>query len=220
MREIEELKDQIQNSKLQFEESRDFLLAERSALEQLAADYSRESAELDEQVLQDVDSRTGQPKQGALQRYFDRSLKHKEATLHLLELKTAGQKQQTKKLAQRLSMREATGESVRAIDFDQLRIENRMFAAKLDAMGKELLLLKQARPAAGRRVSLPKTQVIQPRKVEIEYPKLKIKTKDGGEELSWVDVELPSNKDFADVVKKTDRLLSRISGMSKVAKGQ
>lgn len=190
MREIEELKDRIQSEKNQFEERKDALDAERGALQGLADDLARDAAEFRARVEKEVDPRTGKIVYDAFKRHFARAMREKEATLHLLQLQTASQKSQARKLAARLAHRETTGESVRAIDFDQLRIENRIFSQKLEVLNRQLLEVRQTRAAAKK----PPASVTPPKPATrkgIEYPPVRTRRSDAEERI-----ELPGSKEF------------------------
>ncbi|KAI9008653.1 hypothetical protein DFJ74DRAFT_711747 [Hyaloraphidium curvatum] len=201
VRETEELRDLVESERAAREAEEDELRARGDSLRAYITDLEREIREV---VKADAekDPRTGRVRNEAIAKQWEQSLRAKDATLSLLQLQNASLQSHARKLAARLSFRESTGESVRAVDFDQLRIENHLFSTRLAEMTRELLELKQ-RSAQPRRPSVKAAaKEAAKRKVEIEYPPLPQKAMNAAEPRH----DLPSTKDFVEILKRAKQL--------------
>lgn len=70
-------------------------------------------------------------------------LKSAESTIEKMRLRTSTLKQMFIKLSGQLITKEELGESIDAVDFDQLRIENKHLSETIDQKNSHLLDLKK-----------------------------------------------------------------------------
>lgn len=77
-------------------------------------------------------------------RYFEESLKARDTLLSKIRLKNSTLKAQKTKLGAQLRQKQEMGEVLHAIDFDQLKIENQQYLAKIEDRNTELLKLKMS----------------------------------------------------------------------------
>ena len=75
-------------------------------------------------------------------RYMEERIRDKDNQVSKLHEKNAHLRKELKKTKQQLASKEEMGETLHAIDFDQLTIENQQFKEKIDERNRELLKLK------------------------------------------------------------------------------
>lgn len=78
-----------------------------------------------------------------MRRFIEESLKAIDSAIERLRLKTATIKTQTRKVKLQLQQRKQMGEALRAIDFEQLNIENQVCMQKIDEKFQCLLQMKK-----------------------------------------------------------------------------
>ena len=107
------------------------------------ADLRKEALDFRREILlqSDLDSSQMHTAEKVL-KFFDESIKKKDALCEKLKLKNMTMKVTRRKLEQQLKQREEGGESFDEVDFQQLQIEHAQFLEKIDEKNQELLQLK------------------------------------------------------------------------------
>eukprot|EP01136_Pigoraptor_vietnamica_P030441 Opistho-1_new@89695 len=75
-------------------------------------------------------------------RYYEDKMRQRDALIEKLRLKNSTLKVQKNKLHMQLKQKEEMGEVLHAIDFEQLKIENRQYLERIEERNEELLRLK------------------------------------------------------------------------------
>ncbi|XP_020279577.1 coiled-coil domain-containing protein 113-like [Pseudomyrmex gracilis] len=94
-------------------------------------------------VKKGIDSITGKIPAEKFIRFIEESLKEIDITIERLRLKTATVKTQIRKVKLQLQHRKQMGEALRAIDFEQLNIENQVCIRQIDEKFQCLLQMKK-----------------------------------------------------------------------------
>lgn len=94
-------------------------------------------------LVQGVDPLTQRIPAEKFLRWMEEWLKSAQLNIEKLRLRTASLKIQYKKVSATLLQRQELGENVHAVDFDQIEIENKHFAEKIDLKNIQLVELKR-----------------------------------------------------------------------------
>ena len=122
-------------------------------------------------------SRTGNVMAERVTRYFGDKLEQIDTVLEKLRLKNSTLKSQIHKIEHQLSQKEESGDVLHYIDFHQLQIENKQYAAKIHEMNEELLLIK-----------------LSANKVKLSLTDCKRRLNEKSEESTWLQEELKSKE--------------------------
>eukprot|EP00128_Syssomonas_multiformis_P005595 Colp12_sorted_trinity150504_noHs@32499 len=142
-RELEELKEEKEKATEMFERQIDNLKAEMEEATLRFSELKKASYEFKRDIVQGaINTRTGKVIAEKVMRYYEDKLRAKDTLIGKLRLKNLTLKVQKKKLRLQLKQKEEMGEVLHAIDFDQLKIENKQYLEKIDERNKELLKLK------------------------------------------------------------------------------
>ena len=93
-------------------------------------------------VVNGENFRTGKTMAEKVVRYMEEKLRLKDSVIEKLRLKNNSLKQQFKKLQGQLQQKQETGDVLHYIDFHQLQIENKQYAAKIEERTLEVVNLK------------------------------------------------------------------------------
>ncbi|KAL0246578.1 hypothetical protein GEMRC1_007790 [Eukaryota sp. GEM-RC1] len=74
--------------------------------------------------------------------FYQQKIKERNTTVEKLKLKNTGLRQKINTVRKRLQTKEISGEGLREIDFEQLKIENRQYMHRLDEYNEDLMNLK------------------------------------------------------------------------------
>ena len=121
--------------------------------------------------------RTGNVMAERVTRYFGDKLEQIDTVLEKLRLKNSTLKSQIHKIEHQLSQKEESGDVLHYIDFHQLQIENKQYAAKIHERNDELLLIK-----------------FSANKVKLTLTDCKRRLNEKSEESSWLQEELKSKE--------------------------
>lgn len=122
-------------------------------------------------------SRTGNVMAERVTRYFGDKLEQIDTVLEKLRLKNSTLKSQIHKIEHQLSQKEESGDVLHYIDFHQLQIENKQYAAKIHERNEELLLIK-----------------LSANKVKLSLTDCKRRLNEKSEESTWLQEELKSKE--------------------------
>ncbi|KAJ3374129.1 hypothetical protein GGF31_008345 [Allomyces arbusculus] len=144
-RELEELRDDMEKRKLDWGKAMDNLRAEMEEIEIGVSEIKKAMYEFKRDIVQTaLSERTGKVMAEKVIRYFEDKMRARDTTLEKIRLKNSTLKTQKNKLMLQLKQKEEMGEVLHAIDFDQLKIENHQYLAKIEERNAELLKLKMA----------------------------------------------------------------------------
>ncbi|KAJ1511279.1 hypothetical protein HMI56_005588 [Coelomomyces lativittatus] len=144
-RELEELKDEVEKGKSEWAKVMDNLKAEMEELDLNLAEIKKDMFEFKRDIIQGaLAERTGKVMAEKVLRYFEDKIRSKDTMLGKIRLKNSTLKTQKNKLMLQLKQKEEMGEVLHAIDFDQLKIENHQYLAKIEERNTQLLNLKMA----------------------------------------------------------------------------
>ncbi|KAL7749252.1 hypothetical protein RI367_005404 [Sorochytrium milnesiophthora] len=142
-RELEELRDEIEHEKGEWGKVIDNLKAEMEEIDIRLAEVKKEMYEFKRDIVQAaMNERTGKVMTEKVLRYFEDKLRARDSTIEKIRLKNSTLKTHKNKLLLQLRQKEEMGEVLHAIDFDQLKIENHQYLAKIEERNAELLKLK------------------------------------------------------------------------------
>jgi hypothetical protein len=143
VREVEELRDEIQRNVENWAKIVDNYKAEMEEVEIRMVEIKKEMYEFKRDIeIQALDKRTGKVMAERVVRYFEDKIRAKETMIEKIRLKNVTLKVQKNKLHAQLKQKEEMGEVLHAIDFDQLQIENKQYLQKIEERNQELLKLK------------------------------------------------------------------------------
>ncbi|RKP20192.1 hypothetical protein ROZALSC1DRAFT_28309, partial [Rozella allomycis CSF55] len=142
IREVEELKDEIDKEIEKWERIIDGYKAEIEEIDGRNTELKKTTIEFKKEVLQMRNARTGKLIAERVVKYIEDQLKIKETFIEKTRLKNSTLKVQKQKLQTQLRQKEEMGEVLHAIDFDQLKIENQQYLSKIEERNNELLKLK------------------------------------------------------------------------------
>ncbi|XP_064398587.1 coiled-coil domain-containing protein 113-like [Halichondria panicea] len=142
-RELEELRDEQQRAKEDYERAWDNHKAIVDEAEIRTTEIKKSWYEFDRDIVKGaLNQRTGKIKGEKVVKYFDERIKAKDALIEKLRLKNATLRVKKRKLGGHLKVKEEAGEVRSEVDFEQLKIENKQFSGKFDEKNEELLKLK------------------------------------------------------------------------------
>ncbi|KAI9222887.1 hypothetical protein BC828DRAFT_396411 [Blastocladiella britannica] len=142
-RELEELRDNLDHRRSEWSRTVDNLRAEMEEMDISLQEVTRASYEFTRDIVNGARSEwTGKVLAERLLRYWEDAMRARDTTLEKIRLKNATLKTHKNKLMLQLRQKEEMGEVLHAIDFDQLKIENHQYQAKIEERNSELLKLK------------------------------------------------------------------------------
>ncbi|KAI9189493.1 hypothetical protein H9P43_000926 [Blastocladiella emersonii ATCC 22665] len=142
-RELEELRDELERRRAEWSRAVDNLRAEMEEIEIGLAEIKKALYEFRRDIVAGaLNERTGKVMAEKVVRYFEDKMRARDTTLEKIRLKNATLKTHKNKLMLQLRQKEEMGEVLHAIDFDQLKIENHQYLAKIEERNAELLKLK------------------------------------------------------------------------------
>jgi hypothetical protein len=192
-RELEELKEEVERRKSEWGKSVDNLRAEMEEIETGLTEIKKATYEFKRDIVQSaLSERTGKVVAEKVIRYFEDKMRSRDTTLEKIRLKNSTLKTQKNKLMLQLKQKEEMGEVLHAIDFDQLKIENHQYMAKIEERNGELLKLKMA---AGNIVQVLNVYKKKLSKLETEAVHLRTELSDRKQLLEKLKIE-------AKIVKK------------------
>ncbi|XP_012276395.1 coiled-coil domain-containing protein 113 isoform X1 [Orussus abietinus] len=142
-REIEEMKRNLLSLEKVAAKKRANLAAEIEEVKLRIMETTDAALELDQVVKKGLDPISGKIPAEKFIRYMEDWLKTADSIVEKLRLKSSTLKSQIKKAKQQLQQREETGETLRAIDFEQLAIENQDYVRKIEEKNHYLLEMKK-----------------------------------------------------------------------------
>lgn len=143
IREVDEMRNLIEKSKLAAERHLEELKAELEEVDTEIVEIKKDAYDFRRDIVTTAENpRTGKIIAEKLVRYIEDRIKDKDGMIDKLRLKNTALKTQITKMETQLQQREEMGEVLLLIDFDQLRIENQQYIDKIEEKNKELLSLK------------------------------------------------------------------------------
>lgn len=107
------------------------------------AEMKKEAYEFKRDIVVGAENfRSGRTMAEKVIRYMEEKLRQKDSLIEKLRLKNSSLKAQVKQMQSHLQQKQETGDVLHYIDFHQLQIENKQFAAKIEEKNGELLALK------------------------------------------------------------------------------
>ena len=204
-REVEELRDEIQNSKEEWAKIIDNCKAELEEIEIRIAETKKSTYEFKRDIVQQaVNQRTGKVIAERVVRYFEDKIRSKEAVIEKLRLKNATLKVHKNKLHLQLKQKEEMGEVLHAIDFDQLQIENKQYLQKIEERNQELIKLKMT---AGRTLQILNQHKKKLAQMSVESSRLAAEINTRQELLKKLEVEEIKVQQETDKAKKLNAWL-------------
>ena len=141
--EIDDIREETGEVRAQHEALMDALRAQIEATDVRIAEIKKDAYEFKRDIVIGAESsRTGKTVAEKAVRYMDDKIRAKGAVTEKLRLKNSQIKAQAQKLEAQLQQKEDAGGSLRAVDFDQLKIENQQQLEKIEERNSELLRLK------------------------------------------------------------------------------
>ncbi|KAL0119024.1 hypothetical protein PUN28_009569 [Cardiocondyla obscurior] len=142
--EIRELKRAIIKFEQTFVKRRIHLRAQLEENQISIHEICKSREDFEENVVQKgFDSITGKMSADKFIRFIEEWLKTIDIVTEKIRLKVATIKCQIRKVTLQLNQRKEVGEALRAVDFEQLRIENRICVQKIDEKNQHLLEMKK-----------------------------------------------------------------------------
>lgn len=142
-RELEEIREEIEEVKDESERVIDNFRAVMEECDIRLAELKKAAYEFKRDIVQGgVNPRTNKIIAEKVVRHFEDKLRSRDTLIEKLRLKNATLKVQKNKLHLQLRQKEEMGEVLHAIDFDQLKIENKQYQEKIEERNQELLRLK------------------------------------------------------------------------------
>eukprot|EP01135_Chromosphaera_perkinsii_P000507 Nk52_evm1s106 gene=Nk52_evmTU1s106 len=142
-RELEEIRDEIEGLRDESERVIDGLKAIMEEADIRLVELKKASYEFRRDIVQGaLNGRTGKIMAERVVRYFEEKIRAKDTLIEKLRLKNSTLKVQKNKLYLQLKQKEEMGEVLLAIDFDQLKIENKQYIEKIEERNQDLLKLK------------------------------------------------------------------------------
>jgi regulator of replication initiation timing len=154
-------------------------------------------------VIGAENSRTGNVMAERVTRYFGDKLEQIDVVLEKLRLKNSTLKSQIHKIEHQLTQKEESGDVLHYIDFHQLQIENKQYAAKIHERNEELLLVK-----------------LSANKVKITLTECKKRLNEKMEESSMLQEELKSKKAISHKLELEDMRLEKESRIDSIKKSR
>ncbi|ORZ41679.1 hypothetical protein BCR44DRAFT_1011504 [Catenaria anguillulae PL171] len=142
-RELEELRDELERRRGEWSRIVDNQRAELEEIDIGLAELKKDQYEFRRDIVHGaLNERTGKVMAEKVVRYWEDRMRARDTTLEKIRLKNATLKTHKNKLMLQLRQKEEMGEVLHAIDFDQLKIENHQYLAKIEERNTELLKLK------------------------------------------------------------------------------
>lgn len=215
-REIDETKEEIEKLKEQSKKVVEILKAEIEEASIRGQEVKREMQDFNLNLVQGaVHPQTKKLVSEKIVRYFEDSIRHKEAFIEKYRLENGTLKAQHRNLQAQLKQKEEIGEVLHAIDFDQLQIENKQFIAKIEERNAEVLSLKRIaartvqylndyKIALGKesaRGKLLKSEIVQRKDI---FAKLSVEERQVSQEQNVAKGELDTMKSLMEQIKVPD----------------
>jgi chromosome segregation ATPase len=142
-RELEHARTEISHAKADSDKLLEALRASLEEIDLRIAEIKKENFEFKRDIVVGAENpRTGLPMAEKVAKYMDDLVRRKDAVVEKTKMKNASLDQQIRKVEVSLRQKDEGGESLHAIDFHQLEIENKQYLEKIEDRNQELLRLK------------------------------------------------------------------------------
>ncbi|KAK2962237.1 putative flagellar associated protein [Blattamonas nauphoetae] len=163
--EIELLETSIAERKKEVESLIESAKASIDVFQAQLADIQKESFQFRRNVaVEGLDERTHVVKSERVKQYFESVYKEKCTLLGALKLKYDAMKQKHKRATQYDAQNKEAGESLEEIDYEQLKIENKLFQEKIAQRTKEMMTFKLTSVSTQQTLNKKKRELAQEKK--------------------------------------------------------
>ncbi|CAK9813045.1 Coiled-coil domain-containing protein 113 [Anthophora plagiata] len=143
-KELEELKKKLEQFRQYARKKQEILRAEIEEIEIRINEAQETKEEFEEDVVvKGVDNITGKIPAERVTRFFEEWLRSANTIIERLRLKTATTRMQIRKARRQLAQREELGESLHAVDFEKLNIENQDYVKMLEEKSVYVIDMKR-----------------------------------------------------------------------------
>ncbi|CAK9827619.1 Coiled-coil domain-containing protein 113 [Anthophora retusa] len=143
-KELEELKKKLEQFRQYARKKQEIMRAEIEEIEIRINEAQETKEEFEEDVVvKGVDDITGKIPAERVTRFFEEWLRSANTIIERLRLKTATTRMQIRKARRQLAQREELGESLHAVDFEKLNIENQDYVKMLEEKSVYVIDMKR-----------------------------------------------------------------------------